>query len=251
MIRMRNSMLPICFTKPAAKADSVCVHHRGGVARVGHAHHVPPHDPLPELRPLLEEVAVLHPELRLVVLAPAAPVDAPDVELPGVAAEVAGGLQGDAVADLPAEPRGELAADHHSLPVRLELLPFVGVHHELRVHGEPRVGVDRELRKEVLRLLVDPPEPGGVRHFLHAVDPLDARVVGQGERLDESRAPDDHEPVRPRHVDALVEARAERGEEREQEEGHEEGPDRERRPDLLAEEVGEQERQELHEAASR
>ena len=74
MAMMRNSMLPICFMKEAAKADSVWVRvseaefanswsmalaTRRAVARVLHADDVPADDPLPVARRLLVEVLVL------------------------------------------------------------------------------------------------------------------------------------------------------------------------------------------------
>ena len=83
MARIRNSMLPICFTKAAAKAVSVWVRVSQGElansasiafatrsASSGFATRTTyqPDDALASTRALLVEVLVLEPELRLVVL---------------------------------------------------------------------------------------------------------------------------------------------------------------------------------------
>ena len=75
----------------------------------------------------------------------------------------------------------------------------------------------------------------------------DALLVGERQRLDQAGAPDHDQAVRSGDVDALAEAGAHRDQQPEQEHRHGERADREHRADLLARQVGEEQRQELHE----
>ena len=89
-----------------------------------------------------------------------------------------------------------------------------------------------------------------MRDVLHAGEPPDPLQVGERQRLDQAGASDHHQAVGAGDVDALPEARAHRGQQAEQEHRHRERADRERRADLLALQVGEEQRQVLHDATS-
>ena len=131
---MIEPMLPICLAKPSMKPFSVVVLVSAGelanmlveglrqlrrLRRVGDLDDVPADHALRRLRAVLVEVVVAEEELRLVD-ARLAVVDADEVELPGRAAALGlpdRGLDRDAIADLPAEPLGQVAADDGALPV--------------------------------------------------------------------------------------------------------------------------------------
>ncbi len=215
---------------------------------VADAQDVPPDEPLEERRPLLLEVLSLEPELREVVLCGATFVDRLEVELPGSGEGRA--LDGDAVADLPAESLGEGRSRHAPRPVGQERLPLLLGDLELRVDGPVGVGVDRELGEEVLLVLVDPAEPRGEGHVRDPGDPLDAVAVRQGQGLDQRGPVDDHQAVVACDVDPLVEGAADRDQEPEEEQGDRERAEGEQGPHLLAAQVGQDEGQELHCGAS-
>ena len=211
MATIRNSMLPICSTKEAMNAYSRWVRvsqaelakrlvdglgHRDGVGARRHAHRVPAHVALRPRRRLLLQVVPAEPELREVVVGARARVDAAHVELPVAGEDRA--LDRDAVADLPAEAVGGGLAHHGALLVGQEGLPLVVGDQELAVHVPVRLGVDRELREEVLLVLVHAAEPVGAGRLLDARHAQDAVAVGDGQRLDQRDLVDDHMPVRPR-----------------------------------------------------
>ena len=174
-------------------------------------------------------------------------VDAPDVELP--VAGKAGARDGNAIADLePEAVRGGLA-DDRALLVGEEGRPLVVGHQELGVEDPIGLVVDGELGKEVLLVLVDPAEPVGVGDLLHPRRPLDPVLVGQGQGLDQRHLVDDEQPVRPRHVHPRVEGGADGDEDAEQEQRHRERAHGEDRAHLAAQEVREQQGQELHRSA--
>ena len=76
------------------------------------------------------------------------------------------GLDGDAVANLPAESLGRARADDRALAVLQEGVPLVVGNDQLREYLALVFRVDHELGKEVLFVLVDAAEPVVVRHAL-------------------------------------------------------------------------------------
>ena len=113
---------------------------------------------------VLVQVVVAEEELRLVD-AGIAVVDADQVELPGRAAALRlpdRRLDGDAVADLPAEALGHVLAGDGALAIGEPRLHLLGRELELLVDLHERLGFDRDLREEVLRILVDAAEPAVV-----------------------------------------------------------------------------------------
>ena len=112
-------------------------------------------------RAVLVEVVVAEEELRLVD-AGLAVVDADDVELPDLALLRLPdrALDRHAVAELPAEPLRQIDADDRALPIGQPGLHLLGRQLELRVDLQERLGLDRDLREEVRRVLVDAAEPG-------------------------------------------------------------------------------------------
>ena len=76
----------------------------------------------------------------------------------------------DLVAHLPAELAGQLAADHHALPVAQPRQPLDVVQHELGVQRQVGRPVHRELREEILRILINTAEELRVPDVLDAVE---------------------------------------------------------------------------------
>ena len=98
-----------------------------GTARVGDLDDVPADRALAE-GPVFLQVGVAEEELRLVDSLGAV-VDAADVEFPDVAAlrREDGADKGHAVAELPAEARGEISANDHALPIFKPRLLLLGI----------------------------------------------------------------------------------------------------------------------------
>ena len=112
-------------------------------------------------------------------------------------------LDRDAVADLPAEPLREVDADDRALAVGEPGLHLLGRQLELRIDLQERLGLDRDLREEVRRVLVDAAEPGVVRGHRRrlgvALQPLQVR---DRQRHDQADLVDQHQPIEAGDVDA-------------------------------------------------
>ena len=80
------------------------------------------------------------------------------------------------VADLPAESLQRVAADDGALAIVAPRLGLFGRHDELGIDLQEHVRLDRDVRKEVRRVLVDAAEPGLVRRELDALGLLQPRL---------------------------------------------------------------------------
>ena len=83
-------------------------------------------------------------------------------------AAINGGLDGDAVADLPAKTLGRARAHNRALAVFEEGIPLVVGNDQLGEYLALVFRVDHELREEVLFVLIDAAEPVVVGHALNA-----------------------------------------------------------------------------------
>ena len=89
-------------------------------------------------------------------------------ERPGAGKNGAANRNG--VADFPAEFIGQLAAHRSTLAVALEGDQLIGRHDKFRVEIEEIFVIDRKLRKEISRLLINATEPIQESDRLHAID---------------------------------------------------------------------------------
>ena len=139
------------------------------------------------------------------------------------------------VANLPAEPVRRGAADDGALPVGQPRLHLVRRQLELRVHREVRLGLQRDLREEVRRILVDAAEPACCG-WPPSTPGTAAKpsLVRDRQRLDQADLVDDDQPIEPRQLDAEAEGRPDRHQEAEQQERDEDAGQGEDRPHLAA-----------------
>ena len=105
-------------------------------------------------------------------------------------------LQRDILAELPAEFTEQPLADQRARPVLQERLPLIGRNHDLRIHREIRLWVDREVREEALAVAVSPAEPVRPTHVVHARHRLDAVGVRERQREYEACGIQGDEPPR-------------------------------------------------------
>ena len=186
------------------------------------------------------------PQLRLIVALPRAVVDGAHVQVPAAAAEIAGRLQRDLVAERPPESLGQLGPNDAALAIGEEVRPLPGRDDVLGVHPPPVVGHDDKLWKEILDVLVHAAEPRGLRRVAHPRKALQTREIRDRQRLHDGRPSDHDESIGAGDIDALPEAVMNGAEKPEQEHRHGKGADRQHRPDLAASKVREEQRKELH-----
>ena len=202
----------------------------------------------------LHQIFVVKEELRLVDVRRGAPVDADDLELEGIGLAVLRpeerGLDRNPIAELPAETRGELPPDERAGPGVHPSLAIVAVDDELGVDAQDPLGVDRHVREEVLRVLIDAAEPGHVRHEPDPRRGLDLRQVTERERLDHRHLVDRQQAPLAGELDPDAEAGPDRHEEAEEEEGDGDREEGEGGADLPAHEVPPEEGKVLHAACA-
>src|SRR5580704_10731202 len=112
---------------------------------------------------------------------------------------------------------------------------------EFRQDNALVLGIDGELREEVLLILVDAAEPIVVCYRDNTWDAQDFVSVVERQRLNDRRAIDDDEPVGTSDVGAAAERALDDREKRKQEERDGEGSDSQDQANLFAEEIREDE----------
>ena len=176
-------------------------------------------------------------------------VDAADGE--GPVAREDGALERHVLAHLPAEQVDQPRADERARAVLEERLALVGRHRHLGVQVEVGLRVHGEVGEEPLAVAVLPAEPVGPGHLLDAGHGREPLGVRHRQREDEAAGVGGHQPARAPELGGGAERGddgAERGEQEQRERHARHG---EKRAPLVAAEIGEDERQESHEAASR
>ena len=171
-------------------------------------------------------------------------VEGPD--LPAVAVRIDGRSQGDLVADLPSvqireRPSGDRPGTHLDEGLALRL-----GQNQLRIHVEIAFGLDREVREEVLRVLIDAPEPARVGHRLHAGRRLDSGQIRIGQGLNQREARGGDEPIDPDDALRRVERHPHGVQHAEERKGRRYGKQRQQCARLLAHECGEEEGEVFH-----
>ena len=173
----------------------------------------------------------------------------PTRKVPGLAAALRlpdRRLDRDVVADFPAEAVGDRPAGDGALAVfqpglllRLGQLEFLVDRQEL-------LGLDGNLREEVLGVLVDAAEPAVVGDDVDAGHGLEPALVRFRQRHDQADLVDQDQAIHAGQVDAERERGADRHQQSEQDERDEHGEQREDRADLLAPQAAPQQRKEFH-----
>ena len=105
-------------------------------------------------------------------------IDAVDVEFPG-AVVGEGALDGDAIADFPAEAVQGSLADNGALAVFQKGLPLIFGNHQFGDNLALVFGVDHELGEKILLVLIHAAEPVVVGDRLHAGNAQDFVAIGK------------------------------------------------------------------------
>src|SRR5574337_1910706 len=141
---------------------------------------------------------------------------------------------------------GELAADDGALAVAQKGRELRQCDQVFWIHGEIGARLDGELWKEVLGILVDAGEPGGVRHGAHAVDGADLVAITEWQMKDQRDRVARHKPRRRRALRAGVPGVHDRLQQPERQDRYDQSEQRERGAQSVAQRVAEDELQELH-----
>ncbi len=171
-------------------------------------------------------------------------VDRADGEFP--VARESGTFQRQAVAHFETVGVGELAADDGTLAVAQKCAQLFVLEKEIGIHREIGGRLDRELREEVLRVLIDAAEPSRVGHRAHAVHRADLVAIGERQREGKRNAVSRHQSRGRRLVGGSVPGADHGGQDAERDQSHGESEHREARTHLVAEYVAEDEFQEWH-----
>ncbi len=174
----------------------------------------------------LFEVFPLEPELGLVVFRFGAVVNAVDIELERRFLQpIDGCLDGNAIADLPAEALHGVRAHNRALAVFQKRIPLIVGNNQLRENLPLVFRVDHKLREKVLGILIHAAEPVIVRDVVDARDAQDFIPVGQRNGVDDGGAIDRDEAIRAHHVGSAAERVVHHSEQRKQKQSHCEGTD--------------------------
>src|SRR5882724_5949286 len=219
-----------------------------GIIRAIQLEDVPSDLALDEGRHAFVEIFPLKPELAFIAAGFVAVIDAIEIEIPSAVSAVKRVLDGDAVANLPAETLCGARADNRSLAVLDEILPLIFGHDELAHHLTVVFDVNGELREEIFLFDVHAAKPVVVGDGLHARDGQDFVPVGDGHGLNEPDAVGDHQAVSAGNLRAAAESASYHGEKHEKNQRDGEGADGEDQTDLLAKEIGEDEPAKFHAA---
>src|SRR5208282_1589163 len=208
----------------------------GRVVRIMDTEDVPADAPLIRFRHFFLEVIPLEPELGFVRLGLVAVVDADEIKFPGSAA-VEGGLDGNAIANLPMEAFGKPGPGDGALTVVHEGFPLIIGDNQFGKNSALIFRVDDELGEEVFLFDVGAAEPVVVSDGLDAGNAEDFVTVGEGKRIDDGSAVDDDEAVRAGHIGAAVEGVTHNGKKDEEKESYGEGADGEKEANLFAHQI--------------
>src|SRR5690348_3468362 len=105
-------------------------------------------------------------------------INAVDIELPTLIAKaVKRGLDGDAVANLPAETLHRGGTDNCPLAILQKRAPLIVWNLEFRKNLALVLRIDNELREEILWILIYAAKPVIERNVLHAVNTQDLIAV--------------------------------------------------------------------------
>src|SRR5262249_4850166 len=139
--------------------------------------HIPAHVALHAVRHALLEKLPLEPELALVAAYFVGVVDAVEREFPVVAGAEEGILDRDAVADFPAETLCRFCSGDRAGAIFYKIVPLIIRNAELGKNLALIFDVDRELREEILLVLVDAAEPVVVRERFYAGNAQDLVLI--------------------------------------------------------------------------
>ncbi len=218
MVRIRNSMLPNCLP-PCGEGRlgfgfcfvggvGECVVNGFGDARgvvgVVEPQHVPPNVSLESLRHAFLEIIPLKPELGFVAAGVLAVIDTINIEFPRSAGAVADVLDGDAVANFPAEALCGSGSHDRAFTVCHEFLPLVIGNDQFGHNLALIFRVYHELWEEVFLILIDAAEPVVVGDGFDSWDAQDLITVRKGNRLDDGDAVDGHKAIRTGNIGAAA-----------------------------------------------
>src|SRR6267378_2125633 len=203
---------------------------------------------LDEGRHTFVEIFPLKPELAFIAAGFIAVINAIEIEIPSAVGAVKGVLDGDAIANLPAEALRDLRADNRSLAVLNEVLPLVLRHDELANYLTLVFGVNGKLRKEIFLFDVHTAKPVIVGDGLHARDRQDFVPVCDGHGLNQPDAVGNHQAVSAGNFRAAAESALHHSEKHKENQSDGERADGEDQSDFLAKEIGKDEPAKFHAA---
>src|SRR5579864_1409988 len=148
-------------------------------------------------------MVVMEPELAGIVGSLRSGIDAVNIELP--VAGVNRALNWDAVANFPLKSLSGPLADNCAFAVVQESFPLIVRHHEFRIHQPPAFRLNRELRKEILLVLIDSAEPGSVSDLFNARHRSETSLIGFWKRLNKSNTVHHNQSIGARNFHALIE----------------------------------------------
>src|SRR6266404_1554073 len=203
---------------------------------------------LDEGRHTFIEVFPLKPELAFIAAGFVAVIDAVEIEIPSAVRAVKRVLDGDAIANLPAEALCDLRADNRSLAILDEILPLIFGDDELAHHLAVVFNVNGKLREEIFLVDIYTAKPIVVGDGLNARDGQDFVAVRDGHGLNQPDAVGNDQTVGTGNFRAAAESALHHGEEHEKNQRNSEGADGQDQADLLAKEIGKDEPAEFHAA---
>src|SRR6266849_103897 len=203
---------------------------------------------LDEGRHAFVEIFPLKPELAFIAAWFVAVIDAIEIEIPGAVRAVKRVLDGDAIANLPAEALRDLRADNRSLAVFHEILPLIFGHDELTHHLAVVFDVNGKLREEIFLIDVHAAKPIVVGDGLDPLDGQDCVAVCDGYGLNQPDPVGNYQTVGAGNFRASAESALHHGEEHEKNQRDGEGADGKDQTDFLAKEIGKDEPAEFHAA---
>src|SRR6266849_1389498 len=203
---------------------------------------------LDEGRHAFVEIFPLKPELAFIAARLIAVINTIEIEIPSAVRAIKRILDGDAIANLPAEALRDLCADNRSLAILDEILPLIFGDDELAHHLAVVFDVNGKLREEIFLVDIYTAKPIVVGDGLNALDGQDFVAVRDGHGLNQPDSVGNDQTVGAGNFRAAAERALHHREKHEENQSDGERADGKDQTDFLAKEIGEDEPTKFHAA---